>query len=499
MIALLLCAAAGASVLLEQELEGIVIGRPNPLNGQPSVNYRTHDLDRDGLQDILLPNRILLQRSGEFPHALSVALPHATRHTEYDVFGGMLYLRSSGLLEIHLLEGMTWKRVLRQNIAWPDIEPDAEDAPSAGDAAKQDGKLGHFLYDLFGNGVPEIVVPGADGLYVYANPGLGYTSIQVLDVYARPKIVFPAHAPLWPPEARTVSYPSNRLRFRLVLDEDSISIFSRSAGPDDLVQHHISRWRFDRELGYRPRADSPPAHTLGPLPAFLQPSRLNQDEIPDFAGVRRYFTKTSPVPEPIREIVATTDGGKTLQSFRSKSFQTLCAFLDFDGDGDLDAIVESTNLYQGGLKEFLTRSMSKRTLRHTLHIHLQDEHGRFSTAPDLRHTVSIKLLHPPFRNGPLFTEYQNGGLFNLTGDLNGDGKRDLVARTHPDRLSIYLNENLAFPKTPDRTLAIPRDARFAVADIDGDGRSDIVIYGSEALESSGVERALIHFSRTAGP
>ena len=62
-----------------------------------------------------------------------------------------------------------------------------------------------------------------------------------------------------------------------------------------------------------------------------------------------------------------------------------------------------------------------------------------------------------------------------------------------------MNENLAFPKTPDRTVAIPRDARFAVADIDGDGRSDIVVYGSEALESSGVERALIHFSRTAGP
>ena len=340
MIALLLCVAAGASFFVEQELEGIVVGRPNPLNGRPSVNYRSEDLDRDGLKDILLPDRLLLQRSGEFPRALTVALPRVTGHMEYDVFGGMLYLRSGGVLEIHLLDGMTWKRVLRQSIAWPDLEPEPEELPSAADAATEDGTLGHFLYDLFGNGVPEIVVPGVDGLYVYANRGLGYTSIEILDVYTRPKIVFPAHAPLWPSEARTVSYPSSRLSFRLVLDAHSISVFSRSAGLDDLVRYRISRWRFDQELGHRLRADTPPAHLVGPLPSFLQPSRLNQDEIPDFAGVRRYFTETSPVPEPIREIVATTDGGKTLQSFRSKSFQTLCAFVDFDGDGDLDAIVE---------------------------------------------------------------------------------------------------------------------------------------------------------------
>ncbi len=496
MSAVLLCLALGASILVEQELEGIVIGRPNPLNGRPSVNYRSEDLDRDGLRDILLPDRLLLQRSGEYPPALSVALPRAAGRTEYDAFGGMLYLRSGGGLEIHRLEGMTWKRVLRQNIAWPDLEPETEKPTGAEDVPEEKATLGHFLYDLFGNVVPEIVVPGVDGLYVYTNRGLGYTSIHVLDVFARPEIVFPEHAPLWPTEARTVSYPSSRLSFRLVLDGDLLSVYSRSAGLDDLVRHRIARWRFDPELGFRPRADTPRTRAIGPLPSFLQPCRLNEDEIPDFAGVRRHFTETSPLPEPIQEIFVTTDGGKTVQSFRSKSFQTLCAFVDFDGDGDLDAIVESTNLYQGGLKEFLTRSMSRRTLRHTIHIHFQDARGRFSTTPDLRHTVSIKLLQPPFRHGPLFTEYQNGGLINLTGDVNGDGKLDLVARTRPDRLSIFLSENLAFSKTPDRTVDIPHDARFAVADIDGDGRSDIAVYGGEALQSNGVERTLIHFSRT---
>ena len=499
MIALLLCITAGANVFVEQELEGIVIGRPNPLNGRPSVNFRSEDLDQDGMQDILLPDRLLLQRSGEFPPGLSVALPRSEGYDEYDVFDGMLYRRSGGELEIYRLEGMTWKRVLGQSIAWPDLEAANEEAPSAHDATQKHGVLGRFLYDIFGNGVPEIVVPGADGLYVYVNRGLGYTTTHVLDVYASPKVVFPARATLWPPEARAVSYPSSRLKFRLVLDADSISVFSRSLRPDNLVRHRISRWRVDAEKGYRPQPDNPPAARVDPLPSFLQPCRLNDDDTPDFAGIRRHVTETSPIPEPIQEIVATTDGGRTLQSFRSKSFRTLCAFIDFDGDGDLDAIVETTHLYRGGLKEFLTRSMSERTLRHTIRVHLQDGRGRFSTAPDLSHTFSIKLLKPPFRNGPLFSEYQNGGLINVTGDVDGDGKRDLVVRTHPDRLSIFLNKNLSFDKTPDRTLPIPREARFGLADVDGDGRSDIVVYGSEALASNGAERALIHFSRTTSP
>lgn len=99
----------------------------------------------------------------------------------------------------------------------------------------------------------------------------------------------------------------------------------------------------------------------------------------------------------------------------------------------------------------------------------------------------------------MFSEYQNGGLIDVTGDVDGDGKHDLVVRTHPDQLSIFLNDNLAFNEKPDRRLPIPREARFRVADVDGDGRSDIVIFGGEALESHGAKRALIYFSRTTSP
>ena len=499
MISALMCVITGALVLVEKEMDAIVVGRPNPLTGQPSVNYRHADFDRDGLADILLPDRVLLQRGGEFPAALSVPLPLPLEKPEYDVFDSKLYLRIRDRLEVHRLNGMTWERILEQTIEWPDLGPDDDKSLAETDAESTYGTLGHYLHDLSGNGVPEIVVPAVEGLYVYVSQGLGYTAKHLIDIYPAPKVIFPERTQIWPAEARSISFPPSRLRFRLFLDGNSIAVFSKSAAPGNLVRHHTTGWLVDSERGYRPREGGPAVSVTAPIPAYLQPCRLNDDTTPDFAGVRSYISENSLAPERIQEVVLTTDGGKTLQSFRSKSFQTLCVFVDFDGDGDLDCVVESTGLYKGGIREFLTRSLSERTLSHTLAIHFQDAQGRFSKTPDLLHKLSIKLAQPPFRDGPLFTEYQNGGLINITGDLNGDNKRDLVVRTHPERLSIYLNEGLAFSKTPSRMLDIAPDARFGVADVDGDSLSDIVVYRQSTLESGGNRHTVVYFSRMTAP
>ena len=499
MISALICVITGALVLVEKEMDAIVVGRPNPLTGQPSVNYRHADFDQDGLADILLPDRVLLQRAGDFPAALSVPLPLPLEEPEYDVFDSKLYLRTGDRLEVHRLNGMTWERILGQTIAWPDLLPDEIEPLDEMDAENTHGTLGRYLHDLSGNGVPEIVVPAIEGLYVYTNQGLGYTGKHTIDVYPSPKVIFPERSLVWPAEARTITLPRSRLRFRLFLDGNSITVFSRSTGPGGLTRYHTSGWLLDSERGYQPRDGAPTVSVTAPIPAYLQPCRLNEDTTPDFAGVRSHISENSLVPERIQEVLLTTDGGKTLQSFRSKSFQTLCVFVDFDGDGDLDVVVESTGLYKGGLREFLTRSLSERTLPHTIAIHFQDAQGRFSKTPDLLKKLSIKLAQPPFRDGPSFTEYQNGGLINITGDLNGDGRRDLVVRTHPGRLGIYLNEDLAFPKAPSRTLDIAPGARFGVADVDGDALSDIVVYSEASLESGTSRHTVVHFSRSTAP
>ena len=95
----------------------------------------------------------------------------------------------------------------------------------------------------------------------------------------------------------------------------------------------------------------------------------------------------------------------------------------------------------------------------------------------------------------MFREYRNGELVNLSGDLNGDGRRDLVAKTRPDLLSIFLSRDTTFSKSADRTLPLPEHTRFGVADIDADGRSDIVVYSDPAPDTNEQAKTLVYFSR----
>lgn len=499
MIATLACFLTGAILLVEQEVEGIVIGRPNPLTGEPYVNFRNADLDGDGLQDILLPDRLLLQRSGEFPPGLSVPLPRVSEEPEYDIFGGKLYLLSGNTLEIYRLKGRDWTAVDTSRIDWPHqrSEPGEETPGESRDAPQ--GKLGRYLYDFSGDGVPEILIPTPDGLQLYENRGTGYRPVHTLEVYPPPIAVFAEQAPIWPAKLRAVSFPMSRLRFRLLLDAPSLTVFSSSTELDSRVRHRVTRWSVDRK-SRTPLDLQPSAPFISePLPAFLQPCRLNPDDTPDFAGIRSEKLESSLVPERVNEIIATTDGGKTIQTFRSKSFQSLCAFVDVDGDGRRDAIVESTGLFRGGLREFLVKSLGERTISHTLAVHLQDDRGVFSRTPDLRQNISITLSRPPFRRGKIFDAYQNGESINITGDIDGDGKRDLVVRTHPDRLGIFLNVDMAFSRSPDRSITITEHDRFGVADVDGDGRTDIVVYSEALPDSEEPGRTLVYFSRSSSP
>ena len=496
MIGALACFLTGAILLVEHEVEGIVVGRPNPLTGAPALNFRSADLDADGLQDILLSDRLLLQRLGEFPPALSIALPRISENPEYDVFDGKLYLRSSGRLEKYGLKGVDWEVLDSWRVEWPQ-EPSAssEQAPDENTGASG-GRLGRFLHDISNDGLPEILIPTSSGLQIFAKRDDGYRPDQTLDVYAPPTAIL-QQIPIWPKKSRALSFPMSRLRFRLVLDGPSVILYSSSTDLDTRVRHRVKRWEFTRDGGHRAQPGDAPPFISNAIPAFLQPCRLNADDTPDFAGVRSTRMETSLVPERVIELVATTDGGKTLQTFRSKSFQSLCAFVDVNGDGRRDAIVESTGLFSGGLREFLVKSMGERRISHTLRVHYQDEAGVFSKVPSLQHHFSITLTRPPFRHGKIFSQYQKGELVNVTGDFDGDGKRDLLVRTHPDRLSIYLNQGSAFSSSPDRTATLTEHERFGVADVDGDGRTDIVVFGHDSRDAEAVERTRVFFSRKA--
>ena len=70
------------------------------------------------------------------------------------------------------------------------------------------------------------------------------------------------------------------------------------------------------------------------------------------------------------------------------------------------------------------------------------------------------------------------------GDLNGDGKPDMLVNTYGEKwdgkegkILIYYNKDGNFPEKADRSIELPYCFRMAIYDFDGDGKNDIAMVG----------------------
>ena len=99
----------------------------------------------------------------------------------------------------------------------------------------------------------------------------------------------------------------------------------------------------------------------------------------------------------------------------------------------------------------------------------------------------------------MFERYQAAELMNITGDFNGDGYRDLAVRERADRLAIYLAAGFGYPSRMDTAVSIPPAAQFGVADVNADGRSDIVLRWRAGETGDGVELSRVYYAREALP
>ena len=455
----------------EVEVPGTHVSTINEMSGTPIVNFRHGDFDGDGFQDLVVPPEVFLQRNGAFPVDARVPLPCAPEHVNCDVGRDAIYLRTKGRLQVVRWRKESWESVIDQPIAWPNAddhttEESVPDGPCV--------RLERFLQDMDSDGVPEIVLADGEGLHVYARGDDAYSEAGCANIFP-PLSLWPAASQqVWPPDARTIALPTLQMSCSFFLEGNTATILTRESCPEGQVRYRAKRVPLDPAAHYAPIEGQTREELTEAMPNYLQPCRLNSDGVIDYAGTNWKLSDTSPLPCPILETRATTDGGKTFDSVRTRSFRPRCSFVDFDGDGDLDMVTETSGLFNGGIRESVARFASSRDVEHAIAIHLQDAKGRFSKRPGIEAPLTFRLDAPPCRNTHLFQRYGYGSLLDVTGDFNGDGYRDLTVHERPERLAIYFGGPGGFSSRPAATLPTRAAWFFGIADVDGDGRSDVL-------------------------
>ncbi|MCY3821230.1 MAG: VCBS repeat-containing protein [Gammaproteobacteria bacterium] len=153
-------------------------------------------------------------------------------------------------------------------------------------------------------------------------------------------------------------------------------------------------------------------------------------------------------------------------------------FDDFDGDGDLDAMLGAVNTGGPGM----LRAMAANAVSIDLALFRLGSRT-YPDKPDAKRRVS-SAFRPLSRRGPLFPAV-------LLGDVNGDGLKDLVIGDRWDRLSVFLASDGPDPFQAPAVripVAIPAagDLHVRLADVNRDGREDVVIHHPSSTEPNRV-------------
>lgn len=480
-----------AASFTEQNLPNLLVGDVNPLTGKPRLYYRHADLDENGELDLILSQSVYFQHDGTFDITAPLSIPGHEKRPLCDTFGGDIYLLFPKRIHILRLEDKQWVTLLDHEVAWPDgVVPPPK---SQTDLLTNPGVVfSRFLHDIDGDAVPEIVIPDELGVHIYRQSGAVLFKANTLILYPEPLPAVPASVSLWPPNERRLRFPPRSMACTLYLDHNHIVVTTRHNSGIGQVIFRTARYTLQVEEAFGIDPQMTKVTTSAPLPDYMEPCRLNDDAIPDYAGGAWSPSTTSPLPIPIYETSATTDLGQTLTRRRTRSYRPANSFLDFDSDGDLDMVTHRIDLFDGGLREALNRLFTSRSVVDEVAVYLQRD-GAFDPHPILTRRFTILLDKPPARNTRRFQRFQAGELVDLTGDFNGDGLKDALVQAEEGQIHLFFNTGSAFPKKPDVYLPNPESLLVRVADLNGDDYTDVLLMSAHGSTIGAHPQTTVYF------
>ncbi len=482
MIAALVPLVLCGLTFVEQDIPDVNLGAVDLYSGQRDPAFLRADFDGDGTLDLLLPMYLAFQRSGGFSKSQIAPIPDFGESPHCDLWGRDLYLCLSDRIELIRWDGVQWRRILSQQLIWP---PDCRFKTFSTTSDNESPKalrFHKFLQDLDGDGKPEIIVPARDAVHVFRQGELFFEDAAQWDVYPSKKVQESEMEPIWPPRNRTIRTLSIGWNCGLYVSGSTLVIEEvEGLRPSERQYTSVTRrLTFDKGFAVLGDPNPPKVYTV---PSNTRSCRLNDDDMADFAGHSNENSRTGPIPFPVLTLKVSTDGGASWTSLRTTVSRQQCYCVDMNADGRLDLIAESSGLFQGGMRELATSFLTGRTIGHNVNVVPQQPDGKFIQDKAIRGRFTIQLDAPPMQNSPMFRAYQKGHLLDLTGDFTGDALLDLAVHEAPDRIAVYPNTGAGFAATPLAVLSTLPDWAFAVGDVDGDKRADIVLSGPESADA----------------